>query len=390
MRIVIDNVSPGLATSQNTMGSLRNYLEHLVNAMAAIEPRNEYIVLCPRWNTDFAFTQGENVVIQPLTGVPRVRMARLLYEQVFYPARIARSEPDVYLGTCNILPLALEVPSVVVVHHTQFYLCPEWYGRLRGAYVRRFTTWSVRGASAVVTVSETTRNEIIRYCGVAPEKIFTVHHGAHSDLKELTPDEVSGATQLLNSLLGPQQPYVVCVSSFYPFKNHKGLLAAFARLKRTSNLPHFLVLAGSETEAVPQASLSEHAANLGISRDVVFLGMQPRNAVRVLYAFAAMAVMPSFAETFGHPILEAMRMGCPVATSNTSCMPEIAGDAAELVDPCNVASICEGMRTVLTNATRRKELIERGRRRVSQFTFEGTAAKTLDTLKWAVGAARRA
>jgi len=179
------------------------------------------------------------------------------------------------------------------------------------------------------------------------------------------------------------------VSSFYPFKNHKGLLSAFARLKRTSNLPHVLVLAGSETEAVPQASLAEHAANLGISREVVFLGLQPRNAVRVLYAFADMAVMPSFAETFGHPVLEAMRMGCPVATSTTSCMPEIAGDGAELVDPYNVASICEGMRTVLTNATRRKELIERGRKRVSEFTFEKTAAKTLATLEWAVSRRHR-
>src|SRR5579863_3488171 len=245
MRIVIDNVSPGLSTTKNTIGSLRNYLEHLVNAMAAIEPHNEYIVLCPRWNTEFAFTPGENVVIEPLTGVPKVRMGRLFYEQVVYPARIARHDPDVYLGTCNILPLALGLPSVVVVHHTQFYLCPEWYGRLRGSYVRRFTAWSVRGASAVVTVSETTRNEIIHYCGIAPEKIFAVHHGAHRDLKEVAPEELSGATQLLNSLIGSRRPYVVSVSSFYPFKNHKGLLAAFARLKRTSNLPHFLVLAGS-------------------------------------------------------------------------------------------------------------------------------------------------
>jgi len=120
---------------------------------------------------------------------------------------------------------------------------------------------------------------------------------------------------------------------------------------------------------------------LSVEADVVCRGRVPHNQVAAFYQHAALMVMPSLHETFGLPVLEAMALGCPVVTSNLSSMPEIGGDAVELVDPYSVDSIAEGMRRVLRDADLRQEMIERGRRRAADFTREMMVARLLSVIE---------
>jgi glycosyltransferase involved in cell wall biosynthesis len=168
------------------------------------------------------------------------------------------------------------------------------------------------------------------------------------------------------------------VSSLWPYKNCEGLLRAWA-LARGELGDRQLAIVGPARDEKYAAQLHSLAAELGISADVIFVGGVPLEETARFYQAADVLVYPSFNETFGLPILEAMACGCPVVTSNTSAMPEIAGGAAVLSDPKDPASI--GRAIIEAAAPGRDRLRDAGLRRASQFTWAKTAASTLDVYR---------
>lgn len=383
MRIAVDNVTPGRSTGAVTLGGMRMYLEELLTGLAGAGQGHEYLLFGPAGSRSLTVPWSPRLRLVGCVGLPAARPARILYEQTVYPWLVTRERPDVFLGTCNTLPFALRVPSAVVVQSFQFFITPQAYGPLQRSYLRLATLAAVRKARAVIALSEAAKGEIVAMGRVPPERVRVVYHGVSENCRQAARHRPLPAPKALSEIGAAGHPYVLSVSSFYPYKNLLGTITAFADLVRTSDLKlgHRLVLVGGDTAAVTAADLRRHAEELGVGDRVLTLGRVPHDQIPALYANADALVMASFSETFGHPILEAMTLGCPVVTSNLSCMPEIAGGAAELVDPHDAQSIRRGLARILTHPEHRARLVERGLEWSRPFTWAQCARRTREVLE---------
>lgn len=378
MRIGIDNVSAGESTAREGPGGMRTYLQSLVREFARQSPEHE-IVLFSREGADPLLDRvPANVRLVALPGVPLGRPMRVVYQQTRLPSALARHQLDVFFATATVVPLLATVPVVVAVQFLQFYDHPESYGRARSAYLRQVLPLSLRKAAYAIAFTEATRNDLLRRTGVSPDKVRVVPHGLSAELRRRPPpEEEASALAVIQALVGGV-PYVVYVSATYGYKNHLRLIRAFARFKRTTGLPHKLLLVGAEVH-VPFAALAREADTAGVKDGVVVAGRIP--SVAAAYRHAAAAIVPTLYETFGFPVLEAMACGCVTITSNRGSMAELAGDAAVLVDPLDEASIAGGLARALTDASLRTTLVARGLERAAAFTWERSARQTLAVLE---------
>jgi glycosyltransferase involved in cell wall biosynthesis len=369
MKIAIDNVSPGTSTSVGTIGGMRTYLTNLLTEMVASAPQHRFMLLTPDWNASLDLPPDPHLEVVPPQSVPQSRVRRVFYEQTAYPSVIHRTGCDVYLGLCNTLPRGLRVPSAVVIQSTQFQFVPEAYGFLQRNYQRWGAAKAVRQADAVITQTEHSREDVIGWVGADAGKIHAVHPGLYFTQKDMSPP-------------GPKdgQPYILCVGAFYPYKNLFRLIEAFSLL-RQDQLPHELVIVGSDTSGMTRDDLSRHARALGVENAIRLPGRVPRAVLEDFYRRADVFVMPSLYETFGHPVLEAMVFGCPVVAARAGCLPEVVGDAAELVDPLSPEAIAQGLAAVITVPDRREELIRLGKERLNSFSWRTTAEKLLKVLE---------
>ena len=229
----------------------------------------------------------------------------------------------------------------------------------------RLVPAALRRADRVVTFSHTTKEEVIRRFKIVPAKIAVIYHALRFDDTALAAHEERCERDALLQAIGGE--YILSVGAFYPYKNLERLIEAFATIK--PDFPHKFVFSGAETSAIRQTDLVAIARRLGVEKELVFVGRVPDEELPAYYRQAAALAMPSLDETFGFPVLEAMAFGCPVVTSALSSMAEIAGEAAALVDPIQVASIANGLRCVLADKDLRRQMIDLGRARARTFTY---------------------
>jgi glycosyltransferase involved in cell wall biosynthesis len=234
---------------------------------------------------------------------------------------------------------------------------------------------SARAADTIIINSESLRAEIERYLEVDGRKLRLIYEAVDHDLFK---QGDAGAARAWIESYGVTKPFVLFVSSLWPYKNCDGLLRAWA-LARAELGDRQLAIVGRGCDEKYIAALHSLAGELGISEDVIFVGCVPLEETVRFYQAADVFVYPSLNETFGLPILEAMACGCPVVTSDTSAMPETAGRAAVLSDPGDPASIARAI--VQATGPGRDRLREAGLRRAGQFTWGVTAASTLDVYR---------
>ena len=254
----------------------------------------------------------------------------------------------------------------------QFLTHPDQFGWLRRRYLQFTVRRSLRGADRVVAGSSAAAGEAVRLLGLDPSRLCTVPHG-------LAP-HIAAALGEPPAPRRSTRPYLLAVSTLYGHKNYPRLLQAFAALRRRNAIPHELRIAGADAD-LTAADLRRMAEELGMADAVSLLGPVPHNRIAAHYEQADALVYVSLAETFGHPPLEAMALGCPVIASNTTSLPEITGGAAELVDPTDVKAIASAIERVVTQPQRRAELVARGRRRAQDFTWPRAAERLLDILR---------
>jgi glycosyltransferase involved in cell wall biosynthesis len=255
------------------------------------------------------------------------------------------------------------------------FTAPESVLPLTRAYRKMSYPRSARIANAIIINSESLRSEIEQYLDVDPGKLRLIYEAVDHDLFKPGNKAESRARV---AIYGVTRPFVVFVSSLWPYKNCDGLLRAWAQA-RSQLHGRQLAIVGPGRDEQYTAALHTLAAELGISEDVVFVGGVPLDVTADFYRAADALVYPSFNETFGLPILEAMACGCPVVTSDVSAMPEIAGGAALLTDPREPASIARGIIEAI--ASGQDSLRDKGLRRASQFTWGATATSTLDVYR---------
>ena len=300
------------------------------------------------------------------------RTPRTLSEHLYSPIRLPLSRIDVF--NTLMAPLVNVSWSLVIHMKTMHaYTEPEAIGPLPRLYRRMQYPRTARAADAIIINSHSLRSEIDQYLDVDPRKLRLIYEAVDHDI--FKPGDPGLARSRVASY-GVTKPFVLFVSSLWPYKNCDGLLRAWA-LAREELSGRQLAIVGPGRDEKYVASLHSLAAELGISEDVVFVGGVPLEETVSFYQAADVFAYPSLNETFGLPILEAMACGCPVVTSDTSAMPETAGGAAVLANPREPASIARA----IAEAAGRDGLRDAGLRRAGEFTWAATGAATLDVYR---------
>ncbi len=372
-----DNISPGLSTGGGCIGGMRTYLQDLVTHLPQVLPGVRIKLFSPAWSPSFDLPGNGSVQMVDCGEVPASRPRRAWYEQAVLPRLIRRHKVDVWLGTCNILPLRVPCPSALIVQSLQFFTHPEAFSRLRRWYLQTLVPASIRHADAVITLSEASHREVLHRFRVHQEKVRIIPHCLHDVFQPAQPGSTD--RDIVTRVLGVDAPYILYVSALYPYKNHARLIQAFARIQ--AQFPrHRLLIGGSDTQSWGRKQLAEIAEKSGVASKVLLAGRLAQNDLPALYRQADLLAMPSLDETFGLPVLEAMSFGCPVLTSNIGSMAEVAGDAAVVVNPLSVDELAQGLASVLASEEFRLSLSRRGIRQAALFSREKMMAKFGDVL----------
>ena len=367
MRIGIDASRIAVAARTGT----EQYTYELLAALARHDRLTRYTLYCNRPPAALP-PLGPNFTLR------RIPLARL-WTHVRLSAELALHTPDVLFVPAHVLPLGAplcgRLRTVVTIHDLGYLRFPAAHTPAHRLYLRVSTLWSARAASHLIAVSAATRDDLVRHAHVRPEKISVVHHGLSSRFR---PVEDQAAIAQVRSRYRIDGEYFLYVGTVQPRKNLVRLIEAFAQ--DGSPIPQLVIAGKKGWLAEP---IERRAAELGIAGRVRFAGDVADADLPALLGGALAFVFPSLYEGFGMPVLEAMACGAPVLTSTTSSLPEVAGDAALLVDPEDTAAIAAGLVRLATDPALRAELRARGLAQAARFTWDRCAVETLQVLRGA-------
>jgi glycosyltransferase involved in cell wall biosynthesis len=359
------------------MGGLETYVLELTPALLEADSSLRLSVLCNARGRELLTAQPWARDVELITPRLAVRGLRALYE--LGPLGLRAGRFDVLHSPALTGPLATRAANVVVVADTTWITVPD-LGKGQAATVRLWQAivpQVARRADRVVAISSASASDIERLLGVPRERIDVVPLGYG------TPPRVqpTPADELRSRLALGDGPIVLNVAMQKVHKNQRALVRALPAVREAVPGTQ-LVLPGAATPY--EEELRAEAARHGIGEAVVFPGYVDDADLEGLYAAASAFVFPSLNEGFGMPVLEAMGRGVPVVTSSVSSLPEVAGDAALLVDPTSVDEIAGATARVLTDAALRERLVASGRRRPAAFTWERAAEGTLESWRRAL------
>ena len=300
---------------------------------------------------------------------------RTATEHLYAPVRLPLARIDVF--STLMAPIVRSAPGLVVHFKTMHaFTAPEAIRPAARLYRRMSYPRTAKVADAIIINSESLRREVMRYLDVDPAKLRLIPEAVDHDL--FRPGDTDAARAHVAERYGLTRPFLLFVSSLWPYKNCEGLLRAFAAAKSELG-DRQLAVVGPGRDVAYVAELKALAEQLGIADDVVWVGGVPLEETVQFYRAADVFVYPSFNETFGLPILEAMATGCPVVTSDTSAMPETAGGCALLADPHDPESIADAL--VKACGPEGERLRASGLERAAEFTWDATAERTLDVYR---------
>lgn len=277
---------------------------------------------------------------------------------------LKRMDPDLFYSPDGILCLGWKGKQHGVVHDINFHHIPQDLKWTNRQYYNYFFPKYIQRANGLATVSEFSKQDIVQTYGANPENIDVVYNGINdffSPLNDITRREVKARYT-------SGSDYFIFVGTLHPRKNILRLMEAFNQFKQTTASPMKLVLAGKEMYRTTE--MHECKERLQYKDDIIFTGRLEDQALKHLLGAAFALVFVPYFEGFGIPIIEAMQCDVPVIASNVTSMPEVAGDAALLVDPFNVHDIARAMQLLTTTPLLREELIEKGRVRKNFFSWE--------------------
>jgi glycosyltransferase involved in cell wall biosynthesis len=288
---------------------------------------------------------------------------------------LSRHAPDVMLVPAHVMPLVCPVATVVTVHDLGYLHYPQTHRRFDRWYLDATTRRHARLAAHIIADSQATCRDLVDQYQADPKYISIVYPGYDESLHRIEDPETVAAAR---SRYGIQTTYLLYLGTLQPRKNLVRLLEAFARLQLPTADTQ-LVLAGKKGWLYDE--LFARVKRLGLEERVIFPGYVRDEDKAALLSGAAALVYPSLYEGFGLPVLEGMACGTPVLTSNVSSLPEVAGQAALLVDPLDVESIASGMRQIVTDDDLRRRLIEEGYQQIHKFSWVEAAHQVLQVLE---------
>ena len=341
---------------------VEHYAKQLILNLAKVDLKNNYILYLRTKPESWFLSLPKNFKIKVMPFPIFWTQLRISWEMLFHPV-------DVLFIPASALPLIHPKNSVVTIHDVAWKFFPESFT----AFMRNFLEWStkfaVRRAAKIIAVSESTKRDLIKFYKVDEKKVDVVYHGWSASQQS--------ADQLISSQISVSLPekYILFLSTLQPRKNLEGLIDAFKQLKKGNpKLPHKLVVVGR-----PGWKFEKILDDINRNKEIVnYLNYVSDEDRFSILNKTDLLVLPSFYEGFGMQILEAFACGVPVATSKISSMPEVAGEAAIYFDPKNVLEIKNAIKLVLTDKSLSDSLVEKGKLRVRDFSWEKCAIQTLN------------
>jgi len=343
-----------------------------VSRMIVNHPEHNFHLLFDR-PTEYSFPQ-KNVEMHVLGPRARHPVAMIWWMEMPVKKALQRIKADVFLSPDGYMSLRSKIPALGVIHDINFVHYPKdvpWY--VRPFYKYMFPRYAKK-ASRIATVSEYSKQDIARQYGIETSNIDVVYNGVGKVFLPLSNEKKAALRQ--SKTRG--KPYFVFVGSLHPRKNITRLMQAFDQAAQAMEEEHALIIVGDKYYWTPE--MEKTFQNLKRKSDVHFVGrLSDGQLAGTVAAARAMVYVPYF-EGFGIPILEAFAAEIPLLTSNVSSMPEIAQDAALLVDPFDVSAIADAMQTLGENEALRERLVGMGNARKNDFSWDKTAEKLWDSL----------
>lgn len=359
----------GLFLSLKNTGGGR-YFSELIKGLRPFDSNIKYSLFLNNRMTRYAKTFNPAVKVINCGLLSRFRPTRILWENFIFPAAIKKRKIDLLHAAGFTLPGTISCKSVITVFDMTFFTMPQLHLASKVVYFQKMIPAALKNADKIIAISKQTKNDIISISGVAEDKIKVIYIGAGKEFQVISDkDAVEGIKQKY----GLPKKYILFVGTIEPRKNIKGLIHAYAVLKK-KGCEHKLVIVGKR--GWHYGDIFEAVKRLKLNSDIIFTDYVSGQDIPFIYNGASIFAYPSFYEGFGIPVLEAMSCGVPVVTSNVSSLPEITGEAAVLIDPTDINEISISIDKILRDSELASSMTTKGFDRVNLFSMERMITET--------------
>jgi glycosyltransferase involved in cell wall biosynthesis len=358
-------------------GGIGRYTRELVNALARKSSDYDYHLFSAKQPRELPVPDpvpsGDNITLHraPLGE----RWLYRLWYRLNVPLQIQwfTGRLDLFHSPDFVLPpVQGNIPTLLTVHDLSFVHFPDTFTPSLVSYLNKTVAASVRRATHILADSKATKDDLVSIWNTRAEKVTVLYSGVN---RKFRPESDARKSKLMRKKYGlGEEPYLLSVSTLQPRKNYQMLIRAFRQV--ADSYPHHLVIAGNKGWLYEQ--IVEEVRAQELTERVSFIGFVDDNDLPTLYSAATLFVFPSLYEGFGLPLLEAMACGVPVLTSNSSCLPEVAGEAAIQLSPEIQEDWTRAMSETLGNPTRRTNMVAAGFLQAREFTWSEAAAQLLD------------
>lgn len=355
-------------------GGIGRYTRGLVHALAARPTSDEYVLLVAGPGSDPEL----NVSAFQIRNLPiDERCASIVWHRSGLPfpkVEWFTGPIDIFHSPNFVLPPVSRASTVLTIHDLSFIRVPQCAEPSLRRYLSRVVPRAAAKADRILADSHSTRNDVVELLQVSPDKVDVVPAGVEDRFRPVS--DQSAIEGVRSDYRLGDGPFILSLGTLEPRKNFAGLMEAYALLKHSTRLPHRLVIAGGKGWLCE--GTFEAVARLRLEEDVTFTGFVADEDLPALYSLADIFAFPTLYEGFGLPVLEAMACGTPVVTADNSCMPELVGDAALLIDANDTQGLADSMEQLLSDRELRDSLVDRGRVRARRYTWSRAAEKLLD------------
>jgi alpha-1,3-rhamnosyl/mannosyltransferase len=362
MHIVID-----ARTAADHFPGIGRYVINLSHALSQI---------AADWSISLLHDASVSSTRLSLPALPRIECSVSPFsirQQWIVPGKLRRAQATLYHSPYYLMPYVPGIPTVLTCYDLIPLIYPQYFSVLQRLVYWVAHTFSFKAARMILTISQTTKDDIVHYFHLDPKRIIVTPLAADAHFQPQPPERIAAVRR---KYALPEE-YVLYFGSNKPHKNLQRLIEAWRIAEcGVRSVECKLVIAGHWDERYPETK--RVTEELGLKDHIVFVGAVDDADLPALYCGATLFVFPSLYEGFGLPVLEAMACGVPVVCSNASCLPEITGDAALLINPLDIDALGMATRRVLVDERLRQEMIQKGLVQAGRFSWEQTALKTLE------------
>jgi glycosyltransferase involved in cell wall biosynthesis len=367
LRAIDEIDGPGVATT------------NLVDKLLELDRDNEYVIFYKNKSYLNRYKDYPNV-----KEIFINTKSKLIYDQFWVPILSHKEKVDLIFNTKFTVPLLTKIKSITIMRGSEYWIHPDYYEKLDLLYVNLFFPLYCRKAIKVITLSNVLKYDLNKFLKVPLDKMITIYSAPNEYFKPITNFEYLDKIRKKFALpkekfaLSVTKPYSAAGSKskkMYDGKNMDGIIKSFLNCQKKINEPIKLVFLGKK---VKEALDREYGEEFIENKDFIFPGYIPQEYMPAIYNLAELLLFPSYYESFGIPLVEAMACGCPVITSNTGACPEIVGEAGLVCDPDDIKNLSDSMRRILTKYEFFEKLKKCGLERAKLFKWEKSANNLLN------------